>query len=63
MDKKRNADIRTDLKIFSLGEKAKEYQQRTTSNVLKNANLLNSLEVVCYHPKRRRERGRPPKRW
>jgi hypothetical protein len=30
---------------------------------LKNANPPNSLKILNYHPKRRRDKGRPPMRW
>jgi hypothetical protein len=56
-DKKRNADIRQYLKIFNLGKKITEYQQKYSETYPKNANLPHPSENVQLHPKGRIDRS------
>jgi hypothetical protein len=62
MDKKRNASIRQELNLFSLGEK-KEHQQNYLLHILRIPAYGIPWDVFYYHPKGIKERGGPPKRW
>jgi hypothetical protein len=63
IDKKRNADIRQDLKIFSLTEKIKKYQCTSFEHILRMPTYQIPWKIFDYQPKGRRDRGRPPRRW
>jgi hypothetical protein len=63
MDKKRNTDIRQNLKIFNLGEEIKECQQNYFERILRMPTYGISRKVFNYHPKGRRDRGRTQMRW
>jgi hypothetical protein len=63
VDKNINTDIRQDLKIFSLGNKIKEYQQNYFEHILRMPTYRIPWKIFNYHPKGRRDRGRPPMRW
>jgi hypothetical protein len=62
-DKKRNTDIRHNFKIFSLGEKIRKYQQNYFEHILRMPTYLICMKMFNYHPKGRRDRGRPQMRW
>jgi hypothetical protein len=62
-DKKRNTDIRQNLKIFNLGQKIREYQQNYFEHILRMSTYRIPQKILNYHPKGRGDRGRPPMRW
>jgi hypothetical protein len=62
-DKKRNTEIRQNLKIFNLGRKIREYQQNYFEHILRMPTYRIPRKIFNYHPKGRRDRGRPPMRW
>jgi hypothetical protein len=62
-NKKRNTDIRQNLKIFNLGEKIREYQQNYFEHILSMPTYRIPRKIFNYHLKGRRDRGRPPMRW
>jgi hypothetical protein len=63
MDTKINTDIRQNLKIFNLGQKIKEYQYNYFEHILRMNPYRIPLKIFKYHPKGRRDRGRPQMRW
>jgi hypothetical protein len=63
IDKKRNTDIRQNLKIFNLGQKIREYQQNYFEHILRMSTYRIPLNIFNYHPKGRRDRCRPQMRW
>jgi hypothetical protein len=63
IDKKRNTDIRQNLKIFNIGDKIKEYQQNYFEHILRMPTYRIPRKIFNYHPKGRRDTGRPPMRW
>jgi hypothetical protein len=54
-DTKRNTDIRQNLKIFSLGQKIREYQQNYLEHILRIPTYLIRRKIFNYHPKGRRD--------
>jgi hypothetical protein len=62
-DKKRNTDNNNNLKIFSLGEKIRKYQQNYFEHILRMPTYLIRRKIFNYHPKGIRDRGRPQIRW
>jgi hypothetical protein len=62
-DKKRNTDIRQNLKIFDLGQKIREYQQNNLEHILRMPTYRIPRKIFSYQPKGRRYIGRPPMRW
>jgi hypothetical protein len=54
-DKKRNTDIRQNLKIFNLGQKIREYQQNYFEHILRMPTYCIPRKIFNYHPKGRRE--------
>jgi hypothetical protein len=63
-DEKRNTEIRQNLKkIFNLGEKIRECQQNYFERILRMPTYRIPRKIFNYHPKGRRDRGRPPMRW
>jgi hypothetical protein len=56
-DKKRNTDIRQNLKIFTLGQKIKEYQQNYFKHILKMPPYQIPWKIFKYHSKGIRDRG------
>jgi hypothetical protein len=50
IDKKRNTDVRQNLKVFNLGEKIKEYQQNYFENILRMPIYGIPRKVFSYHP-------------
>jgi hypothetical protein len=62
-DKKRITDIRQNLKIFNLGYKIREYQQNYFEYILRMPTYRIPRKIFNYHPKGRRDTGRPPMRW
>jgi hypothetical protein len=62
-DKKRNTDIRQNLKIFNLGQRIREYQQNYFEHILTITTYRIPRKIFKYHPKGRRDKGRPPMRW
>jgi hypothetical protein len=63
IDKKINTDIRQNLKIFNIGGKIKEYQHNYFEDILRMPTYLIPRKIFNYHPKGRRDKGRPPMRW
>jgi hypothetical protein len=57
MDKKRNIDIRQELKKYSLGEKVKEYQWNYLEHILRMPTYQIPWKLFDYNPKRRRGRS------
>jgi hypothetical protein len=57
IDKKRNTDIRQNLKIFNLWEKIKEYQQNDFEHILRMPTYQIPWKIFNYHPKGRWERS------
>jgi hypothetical protein len=62
-DKKRNTDIRQNLKILNLEEKIREYQQNYFEYILRMPTYPIPRKIIKHHTKGRRDRGRPPMRW
>jgi hypothetical protein len=62
-DKKINTDIRQNLKIFNLRQKIREYQQNYFEHILRMPTYRMPRKIFNYHPKGRRDSGRPPMRW
>jgi hypothetical protein len=63
IDKKRNTDIRENLKIFNLGQKIREYQPNYFEHILRMLTYQIPWKVFSYHPKGRTDGGRPPISW
>jgi hypothetical protein len=51
------------LKICNIGEKIKEYQQNCFEHILRIPSYQIPRKIFNYHPKGRRDCGRPPIRW
>jgi hypothetical protein len=51
------------IKIFNLEEKIKEYQQNYFEYTSRMPTYGIPWKIVRYHPKGRRDSGRPPMRW
>jgi hypothetical protein len=62
-DKKRNTNITQHLKIFNLGQKIREYKQNYFEHILRMPTYRIPWKIFNYHPKGRRDQGRPPMRW
>jgi hypothetical protein len=62
-DKKRNTDIRYNLNTFNLVQKLREYQQNYFKHILRMPTYRIPQKIFNYHPKGRRDRGRPTMRW
>jgi hypothetical protein len=63
IDKKRNTDMRQNLKTFNLGQKIMEYQQNYFKHILRMLTYRIPQKILNYHLKGRRDRGRPMRRW
>jgi hypothetical protein len=55
-DKKRNTDIIQNLKIFSLEEKIREYQQNYFEHILRMSTYRIPWKIFNYHHKGRRDK-------
>jgi hypothetical protein len=51
------------LEIFNLAEKIKKYQQNYLKHILRMPTYQIAQKILNYHPKGRRDRGQPPRRW
>ena len=63
LDRRRNIDIRQDLKIQSLNETIKEYKRRWCGHVARMPDTRLPVAALKYKPSGRRDVGRPRRRW
>lgn len=63
LDKKRNEDIRKELKIDSIIQLIKEYQHNWKEHVNRMPTTSITRAAMNYNPSGRRSLGRPAKRW
>lgn len=63
MDKKRNDEIRTELKMKNIVDIIKQYQLRWNEHVERMPDTRMTKSITQYVPEGRRSLGRPKKRW
>ena len=63
MDKKKNEDIRRELKIFNLTMKIEEYRRNWHEHICRMGPERIAHRVLNYKPRGRRSQGRPVGRW